>query len=158
MAVTRRRFLYTAAGLAGVVAAPAIWTLLAQGPAETGPPLIRYGQDRCDVCGMIISDPRYAAGVRRGGSTHRFDDIGCFVKHSGAAVMTGQAAGYVHDAGTHEWVEARAAVFVRSPAIRTPMGFGVAAYAGVEPARRAHSGAATLTLEALLASLAKEPS
>jgi copper chaperone NosL len=158
MPVTRRRFLYTAAGLAGVVAAPAIWTLLGRGPVETGPPNIRYGQDRCDVCGMIIGDPRYAAGARRGGSAYRFDDIGCFVKHSGAAVVTGQAAGYVHDAGTHEWIEAQAAVFVRSPAIRTPMGFGIAAYAAVEPARRAHGAAAPLTLKALLAGLLKEPS
>jgi copper chaperone NosL len=147
-----------AAGLGGAVAGPALWTLLGRGPVESGPPDIRYGQDRCDACGMIISDPRYAAGARSAAAAFRFDDIGCFAQHSGAAAAAGQTAGYVHDAGTHEWVDAQAAAFVRSPAIRTPMGFGIAAYASAESARRAHDGAATFTLEALLSALDREPS
>ncbi len=48
------------------------------GEPATGPVPIRFGRDTCDVCRMIISDPRYAAQVR-GGPKHRaykFDDIG----------------------------------------------------------------------------------
>ncbi len=33
----------------------------AQGTAEIKPPEIRYGEDVCVECKMIISDPRFAA-------------------------------------------------------------------------------------------------
>lgn len=44
----------------------------------TGPVKIHYGRDTCDLCRMIISDPRFAAQIR-GGPGHKafkFDDIG----------------------------------------------------------------------------------
>jgi copper chaperone NosL len=151
MPMTRRRFLYlAAAGLAGGAAAPAAWVLLRRGPVSSGPPMLRFGQDRCDACGMIISDPRYAAAARRADEVWRFDDIGCLLGHAGPGLATGQTAGYVHDAETHEWLDAKAATFVRSAQIRTPMGFGIAAYATPEAAARAHPGMRALTLQALL--------
>ena len=67
-----------------------------------------------------------------------------------------EATGYVHDADNHDWLEANIAAFVRSPAIHTPMGFGLAAYRTPEAARRSHAGVAVLTLEALLAQAARE--
>jgi copper chaperone NosL len=156
--VTRRRFIYlAAAAVAGTAAAPAIWTLMGRGPTASGPPAITYGQDRCEACGMIISDPRYAAASRQEAAEHRFDDIGCLVGHSGKALAAGQAAGYVHDAATHDWLEARAAAFVRSPAIQTPMGFGIAAFASAGAAHRAYPAASVLAFDALLAALAKAP-
>ncbi|MDR7418618.1 MAG: twin-arginine translocation signal domain-containing protein [Armatimonadota bacterium] len=151
MPVTRRRFLrLTAVGIVGAAAAPAAWTLLGREPASSGPPVLRYGQDRCDACGMIISDPRYAAAARDAAGVRRYDDIGCLLGHAGAALRSGQARGYVHDAETHEWLDAGAAAFVRSPAIRTPMGFGIAAYVTPQAASRAHPGTTALTLGALL--------
>jgi nitrous oxide reductase accessory protein NosL len=44
----------------------------------TGPVEIKWDRDTCHVCGMIISDRRYAAQVR-GGPKHKaykFDDLG----------------------------------------------------------------------------------
>lgn len=159
MAMTRRRFLYAAAvTAAAAAAAPAVWAVLGRPAPAVGPPAIRYGRDRCDACGMIISDPRYAAAARHGPVAYRYDDIGCLVGHSGTALAARRATGYVHDAESHDWLEAASAAFVRSPAISTPMGFGLAAYRTPEAARRAHAGLAVLTFEALLVHAAKERS
>jgi copper chaperone NosL len=140
------------------VAAPAAWALLSRAPVEVGPPSIRYGRDRCDACGMIISDPRYAAAARVGGTVSRYDDIGCLVGRLGGALATGSATAYVHDAGTQEWLEAEHAAFVRSPTIQTPMASGIAAYATREAAARAHMGAEPMTFETLLRTAGRTPS
>jgi len=159
MAVTRRRFLYTAAALAvGGAAAPAVWALLARAPAEGGPPEIRYGRDRCDACGMIIGDPHFAAASREGSVVHRYDDIGCLMTHSGAALSAGRAQGFVHDMATEAWIDAAAATFVRTSEIRTPMGFGLAAYADARAVRAAYPKASTMTFEVTLATLISERS
>lgn len=44
----------------------------------TGPAEIRYDRDVCEICRMIISDPRFAAQVRGGEhmDVWKFDDIG----------------------------------------------------------------------------------
>ncbi len=100
-------------------------------PAATPetPPVIRYGEDVCDSCGMIISDPAYAAAyVTKTGETRRFDDIGEMVT-SYRKQREEVAVFWVHDRGTHEWLRATTAHFVVSPYIHTPMGYGVAAYA-----------------------------
>ncbi|OUC08222.1 hypothetical protein RY27_10265, partial [Litorilinea aerophila] len=49
--------------------------------AEPAPPEIRYGEDICQECKMIISDPRFAAGYAYEPVPGRyqslsFDDIG----------------------------------------------------------------------------------
>jgi copper chaperone NosL len=157
--MTRRRILSIAvAGAAGTGLAPALWAIFSRPPAEAGPPSIRYGHDRCDACGMLIGDPRYAAGVRLGNGVRRYDDIGCLVRHSGPVLASKRASGYVHDADTPEWLSADSAIFIRSADIRTPMGFGIAAYASAAAAQRAAGGAPPMPLAALLLSLAGDPS
>jgi copper chaperone NosL len=142
--MTRRRFLQLAlTGAAGVGAAPALWALATRPSSESGPPPIAYGRDRCD------------AAARRGGAVYRFDDVGCLVRHSGAA-LAGGAAGFVHDAATESWLEAGRAWYARSPKIRTPMNYGLAAYADDNTARQVHPDATVLAFDALLAALAKE--
>ena len=159
MTMTRRRFLYTAAALAvGGAAAPAVWALLARAPVENGPPAIRYGRDRCDACGMIIGAPPFAAASREGAVVHRYDDIGCLMTHSSAALASGRARGFVHDMVSETWIDPGAATFVRTAEIQTPMGFGLAAYADAGAARAAYPKASMMTFEATLATLAKERS
>ena len=44
-------------------------------PSE--PPEVHYGEDVCDACNMIISEPRFAAAYyTEDGAVRRFDDIG----------------------------------------------------------------------------------
>jgi copper chaperone NosL len=101
------------------------------GPAgEAQPPEIHYGEDVCDACGMLISEPKFAAAsVDQDGAAHKFDDIGdlmdYYIDHAGAPVK----AYFVHDYASEKWLRAETALFIVSPQIQTPMAHGIAAYA-----------------------------
>jgi copper chaperone NosL len=104
----------------------------------TGPQAIRYGEDVCLRCKMIISDKRFAAQyITERGEASKFDDIGCMMdelkeeKKSGVGVL----AVYVTDYGTGEWIDAGSAFYIRSPEIKTPMGYGIAAFGSEESMR-----------------------
>ncbi len=107
------------------------------------PPDIAYGKDPCAECGMIISDPRFAAAyVTRDGQARLFDDIGDMVvyhrKHSEDVAVF-----YVHDYETRAWIDATHAFFVSSPRVHSPMGYGLAAFSDrsrAEAFAREHGG------------------
>ena len=92
------------------------------------PPEIRYGEDTCDRCLMIINEARFAAAYTTAdGQTRRFDDIGGMVAYN--EEMTEDVAVYwVHDFDTEEWLKADLAFYVKSDYL-TPMGFGIVAFA-----------------------------
>ncbi|MFW6097488.1 MAG: nitrous oxide reductase accessory protein NosL [Chloroflexota bacterium] len=100
-----------------------------------GPPQIRYGEDVCDQCNMIISEPRFAAAYYTEGSeTRRFDDIGemfLYARDSGDAVRSY----WVHDFHSESWLEADGATFVHDPDLATPMGWGIAAFSEADEAQ-----------------------
>ena len=89
---------------------------------------------------MLVSDVRYAAAVEAPNADVKvFDDIGCLleaVKNERPEDLTF----WFRDANDGEWITGEGAIFVASPAIRTPMSGGVAAYrdraAAVQVARR----------------------
>jgi nitrous oxide reductase accessory protein NosL len=95
------------------------------------PPEILLGQDVCDVCGMIISDDRYAAGlvIDRDGEyeTRSFDDIGCLLMFADEHADVAVAARYVRDFRSRSWRDAETAAYLHSGHLHTPMAFGVAA-------------------------------
>ena len=95
------------------------------------PPKIHYGYDPCAWCGMIISDPHFAAAAAytRNGSPHDacFDDIGCMFAWQHAHRKTRVAAAWVKSCATKKWINAQTAWFVESTAILSPMGYGIAA-------------------------------
>jgi copper chaperone NosL len=96
--------------------------------AAGNPPDVRYGEDVCDHCGMIINEPRFAASYVTGErETRRFDDIGNMMAHY-AQYKENVAAFWVHDYESEEWLRAEEAHFVLSSGIRTPMGHGVVAF------------------------------
>jgi nitrous oxide reductase accessory protein NosL len=100
---------------------------------ETGvaPPQIRYGQDTCAVCGMIISDERFAAGLVIGTAPRyqalAFDDLGCLLGYERSAPDAVVAARYVRDFQAPQWRDAGTATYVHGPALHSPMGFNLAA-------------------------------
>lgn len=154
--MTRRRLLQSAlAGAIVAAAGPTLW-LAAGRPGEGGPAEIAYGTARCDQCGMVISEPRFAATWQDGGQVRRYDDIGCLARGSGARLAAGQGRAYVHDGAHGAWIEATSAVFVRSPGIRTPMGYGVVAFADRQTAAAAHPGIAAVTWTGLREALDRE--
>jgi copper chaperone NosL len=92
-----------------------------------GPPEIVVDRTPCSHCGMLISEPVYAAAYRAQGAEARvFDDIGCW--RAAARSEAGPLTSWFHDAEDGAWIDGSAAVFVASPEIRTPMAGGLIAY------------------------------
>ncbi|MGW8317946.1 MAG: nitrous oxide reductase accessory protein NosL [Candidatus Promineifilaceae bacterium] len=112
-------------------------------PEVDTPPEIRYGEDTCDRCQMIINEARYASAyVTADGQTRRFDDIGGMVAFSDE---TGEnvSAYWVHDYDSESWLKADQSLFVMSVQEPTPMGFGIVAFSSRERAESwasEHSG------------------
>lgn len=113
-------------------------------PEASGPPELLYGVEECDRCRMILSEPRYAAAAQApDGAELAFDDLGCLVRSLDPQAAEGWRA-WVHDHSTGEWLTAGEAVYVESPDLPTPMGYGLAAFARRSEAERfgrEHQGA-----------------
>ncbi len=110
------------------------------------PPEIRYGEDVCTKCGMIISEARFAAAYyTEQGDARRFDDIGgLFIYNTENQEDVVQF--WVHDFDTEEWVEADQAFYVISDQLHTPMGFGVVAFSEQDRAQRLASKSNTMVM------------
>lgn len=103
------------------------------GVNAAGPPAITVDHTPCSHCGMLISEPAFAAAYRVDGQEARvFDDIGCLLN----ALRTGPAAPaiWVQDAAGAGWIDASDATYVTSSRIPTPMNGGVLAYASADAA------------------------
>ena len=101
-----------------------------------GPPEIVVDRTACSHCGMLISEPVYAAAYRaEGAEALVFDDIGCLRK--AAREESTPLTLWFHDADDRSWIGGAATVFVESAAIRTPMGGGLVAYRDRAAAERA---------------------
>jgi copper chaperone NosL len=112
-----------------------------RGETEIRPPDIRYGEDICVECNMIISDPRFASAYVRQVAEGRyeslaFDDIGGMLSHADAHDDHEIVAWYVHDYDSEEWLDATAATFVFSHEIQSPMAHGIAAHGTWEAAEQ----------------------
>jgi copper chaperone NosL len=79
---------------------------------------------------MVIGDARFASAWRtEAGMERHFDDIGCMVNARRRDHPSGNVRFFVHDYASEDWLDATSAVYVVTPAIRTPMAYGVAALA-----------------------------
>ncbi len=123
-----------------------------QGQGVIEPPEIRYGEDLCAECGMIISDSRFASGLLYEISEGRykslvFDDVGDMLSYAEKHPEQKVVAWYVHDYVTEEWLDASAAYFVSSSQIQSPMGHGIAAHASLAAAEAMAAEAAGEVLD-----------
>ncbi len=104
-----------------------------------GPPQVRYGQDECALCGMIVNDARHAAALRAVVDGEQrdllFDDVGDMIEYEQANPSTTAIRRYVHDFETRRWVDAAQARFVQDATVHTPMGSGILAFADDTRAR-----------------------
>jgi copper chaperone NosL len=100
------------------------------------PPEIRYGEDACDECNMIINEPRFAAAYYTAdGTARRFDDIADMCAYH-LAHEEEVARFWVHDYETEEWLRAEEATFVIGDDVYTPMASGVVAFGQAAAAER----------------------
>jgi copper chaperone NosL len=99
------------------------------------PPAIRYGEEACSRCRMIISDNRFAAAlVTPQGDARKYDDIGCLVIED-ARQPHPQARYWVRSFAHDLWLDARTARYRQTRDVQTPMGYGLLAQAEADPAQ-----------------------
>ncbi len=103
------------------------------GEPETGPVDIKYGRETGEYCGMIISDPRFAAEIRKakGEKIYKFDDIGDAVHWLNIASWkeTSETEIWVRDMTTgKKWLDARSARYLAGQ--QSPMAYGFGAFEG----------------------------
>lgn len=78
---------------------------------------------------MIIQDPRFAAAcVTMDGEVKKFDDIGCLSFYLKKTPGVQVRHRWAHDFESEDWLEDGEGVFVHSPALVTPMGYGTAVF------------------------------
>ena len=118
-----------------------------------GPPEIVVDRTVCSHCGMLVSEPIYAAAYQVGGSEPRvFDDIGCLLDAARREATPPDRVWFQNAAGGG-WLNTEQAAFVASPRIKTPMSGGVLAYPDVTAAQQAataHGGEVLRSLPELL--------
>jgi copper chaperone NosL len=96
---------------------------------DPGPPRLRYGEIVCAECGMLVSEPRFAAAARSpSGEVRAFDDLGCLLRHAGRAGLREWRL-WAPTEPDGAWIDARSAAFVRREDLATPMGYGFTAVA-----------------------------
>ena len=120
--------------------------------AARGPEIL-VDRTPCSHCGMLISEPVYAAAYQVHESEPRvFDDIGCMLDALRRETAV-PAKVWVQDASSGGWLDANQAVFVTSSHLRTPMSGGMLAYADAMTAERAaaaHRGDVVRSLSDLM--------
>jgi copper chaperone NosL len=79
---------------------------------------------------MVASDPRTAAQIVAPGEEPRiFDDIGCLRQYLTRHEVARDAAIFVADHRTGDWVSAAGAIYTLSRGRQTPMSSGIIAHA-----------------------------
>lgn len=127
--LSRRRMLGLLPG--GAAAALLAGPLGACGSGGSGPEPVRWGQENCAYCGMIIDDPHFAGEIRGGPGRRlwKFDDIGCaamFLAQQPWAADPGVQF-WAGDNQSGTWLDGRKAWYVGGA--KTPMNYGFAAFA-----------------------------
>ena len=97
-------------------------------------PRIRYGEETCDRCRMIISEKRFAAAYRtESGALRKFDDLGCAALHQKEqGEMAAQFWGFDYE--ETDWLDVKQAFLIHSSELLTPMGYGIAVLPTVDKA------------------------
>lgn len=116
-----------------VLAMVSVGVSLLLGGCKAGPEPIRYGQDECSGCKMIISDSRFGAEIlTRKGRVLKFDDLFCmndYVKR-GAIAEADIAQRFVSDFNRrHVFIAVGQAHFLKDGGIISPMHGDIAAFA-----------------------------
>ena len=98
-------------------------------PGEPEPVEIVLNEENCSFCRMAVSEREFAAEVVTvSGSLDTFDDIGCLVKWMKEHQPPARAGVFVVNYEDGSWIPARAAAYVHSEDLPTPMSSGLAAF------------------------------
>ena len=98
-------------------------------------PRVRYGEDMCANCRMIINDPQYACVVETAdGEFRKYDDFNCMFLDVEREKLTPKRYLVPNYAKPDEWLDGTQAYYVRADDLQTPMGSRVLALPSQEEA------------------------
>ncbi len=102
------------------------------GEPETGPVEVKWDQNNCDRCRMMLSDRNFAAQIRyfpeaKRSRVVKFDDIGCAALWLKDQQWKNdpETQIWVADHRSGEWIDARKATYIRKN--NSPMGYNLGA-------------------------------
>ena len=108
------------------------------GEPETGPVEVKWDQNNCERCRMMLSDRNFAAQIRyfpegKRSRAVKFDDIGCAVLWLKDQQWKDDPKTqiWVTDHRGGEWIDARKATYIGKN--NSPMGYDLGAQAEAEP-------------------------
>lgn len=120
--------------MCGVVMFAAVGLWGCAGDDPEAPPAVRFGDDVCVACNMILSDRRFTTATVAQDERGRarvllFDDFNCQARYEAEHSELVILRRWAHDYDTMEWIAPEHAHFVRSDGMHTPMASFTAAYA-----------------------------
>lgn len=127
--------------------------------SDTRPPRIRYGEDACANCRMIINEPQFACVVETaGGEFHKYDDFNCMFLDVKREKLTPKRYWVPNFTKPEEWLDGTQAFYVRADGLQTPMGSRVLAVGsrGVAESEAKRLRGKVLTFEEVRAALLGE--
>ena len=96
------------------------------------PEKIAFGKDSCAECKMTIVDPRFGGEiVTKKGRVYKFDDVHCvalFMERRGVEMSNISQTLFVNYNNSDDLIKVRAAEFVVSSSLKSPMGGNAAAF------------------------------
>jgi len=108
------------------------------GEPETGPAEVRWDQNNCERCRMMLSDRYFAAQIRYFPEANRskvvkFDDIGCATLWLKKQPWKDdpETEIWVVEHSSGEWIDAMKATYIRKK--NSPMGYDLGAQAEADP-------------------------
>lgn len=102
------------------------WAHDAHEPAETD-----FKSDICAECKMLVTSKSYAAQIVGSSAPLFFDDIGCLVQYErqGKIAVDEVHGRFVRSVAGDAWLPVKDAFWVLTRDVRTPMGYGLHAFA-----------------------------
>ena len=95
------------------------------------PEKIEYGKDTCHFCKMLVIDPIHGAEiVTKKGKVFKFDAIECMLNYTNEMNSSESIALYLvnHYESAEDLIPAKAATYLQSPQIKSPMGENLTAF------------------------------
>jgi len=121
------------AAFAALAASAALAAVLLFACERSGPAPVAWDRTRCAQCGMLVSDPAFAAQLHNAEGVRHFDDPGCLLAAL-AALQAGDADRaaqiWLHHHQQPRWLAGAEAAFVPTP--HSPMGYRLGAVAAGE--------------------------
>lgn len=107
------------------------------------PEAIRYGQDACAFCRMVIADEKFGSElITQKGKIYKFDSIECLAAYRHSDQISGSdihSMWITNFKTPGQWLPAEQTQFLQSPNVPSPMGMSLSGYASSDEAKSMQS-------------------